>query len=80
MDGRAVPVPARHARGPRAVRGTAAREGRPAAEAQCTVFFFKKKAKEMYKEKKLKMEIKCLKKSNDLLMLKKEKMVFKKWK
>jgi hypothetical protein len=72
VDGRAVPVPARHARGPRAVRGTAARE------AQC--FFFKKKAKEMYKEKKLKMEIKCLKKSNDLLMLKNEKMVFKKWK
>jgi hypothetical protein len=34
----------------------------------------------MYKEKKLKMEIKCLKKSNDLLMLKNEKMVFKKWK
>lgn len=75
-----MPVPARHARGPRAVRGTAAREGRPAAEAQCTVFFFKKKAKEMYKEKKIKNGNKMFKKSNDLLMLKNEKMVFKKWK
>jgi hypothetical protein len=79
----AGPCPCRHgtpaAHGPFGARRPV-KAGRQPASLQCTVFFFKKKAKEMYKEKKLKMEIKCLKKSNDLLMLKNEKMVFKKWK